>query len=221
MSYLWGDSNAAHYIGLLGSIAKEQKWSFRNISHAACPPIFSDVKPFVKLERYDDCQSSIHLVKLKLSQYRTIIISAAYDSYVRKSLDFMKYFEETVETLVKNEHQVIIIGKAPVFNDFDRHCLEKSFAFPLKNCFKVEQRHKLEIDTINSRLLTFAQTRKNVKYIDFNSTLCGGSCSPYKNSKPMYFDSGHIEIQSSWQLGKQLIKNDKIPKLFNNTILSR
>jgi peptidoglycan/LPS O-acetylase OafA/YrhL len=218
---LWGDSNAAHYIGLLGSIAKEQKWSFRNISHAACPPIFSDVKPFVKLERYDDCQSSIHLVKLKLSQYRTIIISAAYDSYVRKSLDFMKYFEETVETLVKNEHQVIIIGKAPVFNDFDRHCLEKSFAFPLKNCFKVEQRHKLEIDTINSRLLTFAQTRKNVKYIDFNSTLCGGSCSPYKNGKPMYFDSGHIEIQSSWQLGKQLIENDKIPKLFNNTILSR
>jgi len=218
---LWGDSNAAHYIGLLGTIAKQQHWSFRNISHASCPPIFSDVAPFVNIERYEQCQSSVNLVKSKLDQYSTIIISAAYDSYARKDPDFMPYFEQTVASLAKSNHQVIIIGKAPVFNDFDRHCLAKNIIYPWVNCLEVEQRYKLEIDAINARLLTFAQTLPYVQYIDFNAVLCEGGCSPYKNGKPIYFDPSHIEIQSSWQIGKELIENDQIPKLFNVLTLTR
>jgi peptidoglycan/LPS O-acetylase OafA/YrhL len=218
---LWGDSNAAHYIGLLGSIAKEQRWSFRNVSHASCPPIFSDVEPYVKAERYDDCQSSVDLVSSKLKQYQTIIISAAYDSYVRKSSNFMASFEQTIAALVESSHKVIIIGKAPVYNNFDRHCLAKSITYPLKRCSELEQRNKLEIDTINARLRTFSQTLPNVKYIDFNATLCYGSCSPYKDGKPIYFDPSHIEINSSWQLGKQLIEDNKVPKLFETLISTR
>ena len=218
---LWGDSNAAHYIGLIGSIAKKQNWSFRNISHAACPPIFSDVEPYVKVERYKGCQRSIDLVRSKLGQYKTIIISAAYDSYTRKSSSFMSSFEQTVSTLVESNHQVIILGKAPVYNDFDRHCLAKSIVYPWKRCSELEQRNKLEIDAINARLLTFSQTQPNVSYIDFNAELCDESCSPYKNGKPIYFDPSHIEVQSSWQLGKQLIENNKTPKLFETLISTR
>jgi peptidoglycan/LPS O-acetylase OafA/YrhL len=218
---LWGDSNAAHYIGILGSIAKKQNWSFRNISHAACPPIFSDVEPYVKVERYVGCQSSIDLVKSKINQYKTIIISAAYDSYARSSTSFMVSFEQTVGVLVKSGHQVIIIGKAPVYNNFDRHCLAKIITYPWKRCSELEQLNKLEINAINARLLKFAQTLPNVRYIDFNAELCEGSCSPYKDGKPIYFDPSHIEVQSSWQLGKHIIENNKIPKLFETLISTR
>jgi peptidoglycan/LPS O-acetylase OafA/YrhL len=218
---LWGDSNAAHYVGLLGSIATKQGWSFRNVSHASCPPIFTNVEPFVKVDKYDDCKSSIDLVKSKLNQYQTIIISAAYDSYARNSPSFMDSFEQTVGTLAESDHQVIIIGKAPVYNNFDRHCLAKSITYPWKRCSELEQLNKLEIDAINARLLKFAQTLTNVKYIDFNAALCEGGCSPYKNEKPIYFDPSHIEIQSSWQLGKQLIEKNKIPSLFEPLISTR
>jgi peptidoglycan/LPS O-acetylase OafA/YrhL len=218
---LWGDSNAAHYIGVLGSIAKEQKWAFRNVSHAACPPIFNDAKPYVKVERYDDCQASLDLVKSKLDQYKTIFISAAYNYYARRSPRFMDDFEQTISFLVKKNHQVIIIGKAPVFINFDRHCLAKSITYPWKDCSNLEQSYKAEIDAINTRLLTFSQTLSHVQYIDFNAVLCEGGCSPYKRGKSIYFDSSHIEIQSSWQIGKELIENDQIPKLFNVLKLTR
>jgi hypothetical protein len=218
---LWGDSNAAHYIGLLGSIAKNQDWSFRNISHASCPPIFSDVEPYVKVERYDECQNSIDIVSTKLSQYKTIIISAAYDSYARRSPNFMASFEKTIATLVESHHQVIIIGKAPVYNDFDRDCLAKSITYPWKHCSDLVQRNKFEIDAINARLLAFSQTLPNVNYYDFNEQLCEGSCSPYKDGKPIYFDSSHIEIQSSWKLGKQLIESNENLKLFETLISTR
>ncbi|MBA6352877.1 acyltransferase family protein [Colwellia sp. BRX9-1] len=218
---LWGDSNAAHYIGLIGSIAKNKKWSFRNISHASCPPIFNDVQPFVKVDRYDDCQSSIDLVRSKLDQYQTIIISAAYDYYARKSPSFMAYFEQTIAALVESNHQVIIIGKAPVYRDFDRHCLAKSIIYPWKSCSELEQYNRLEIDAINTRLLTFSKTQPHVRYIDFNEELCEGSCSPYKDGMPIYFDPSHIEIQSSWRLGKHIIENNKIPTLFETLISTR
>jgi peptidoglycan/LPS O-acetylase OafA/YrhL len=218
---LWGDSNAAHYIGVLGSIAQKQEWAFRNVSHAACPPIFNDVKPYVKIERYDDCVASIDLVRLKLQQYQTIFISAAYDSYARKSPSFMNDFEQTVRTLVKNNHQVIIIGKAPVFNDFDRHCLAKSITYLWKNCLNIVQSYQVEIDAINTRLLTFSRTIDNVEYVDFNTELCRGGCSPYKDGMPIYFDPSHIEIQYSWQLGKQLVENNQIPAPIKALIASR
>jgi putative effector of murein hydrolase LrgA (UPF0299 family) len=194
---LWGDSNAAHYIGVLGSIAKERKWSFRNVSHAACPPIFNDVEAYIGIGRYDDCQFSTDLVKSKLQQYQTIL------------------------SLVKSNHKVIIIGKAPVFNDYDRHCLAISINYPLKNCSNIEQSNKVEIDAINARLLSFSQIIDNVEYVDFNAVLCEDGCSPYKDGSPIYFDPSHIEIQYSWQLGKQIVENNQIPKAFNALISSR
>ncbi|MDB2373831.1 acyltransferase [Psychrosphaera haliotis] len=197
---LWGDSNAAHYIGILGAIAKEQGWSFRNVSHAACPPIFSDVKSFVKVNRYDDCASSINLVRTKLAQYNTIVVSAAYSSYQKTNTDFMSAFESTLLELSKTTKHIVIIGKAPVFKNYDRHCLSKAIVYPLKHCLEVNLLDKQLIDTINDRLAAFSRKLVNVNYVDFNSLICENGCSPYKDGKPIYFDSSHLEAQSSWSL---------------------
>ena len=204
---LWGDSNAAHYIGILGSLALAQNWSFRNVSHAACPPIFYDVKPYVSVSRYDDCTRSIALVKTKLSAYKTLVISAAFDNYSRKDDKFMDYFESTVNTLVNMGTVVIIIGKAPVFSHFDRHCLAKALVYPLLNCFNAQSTNEAQITSINQRLENYAAATSNVEYLDFNEWLCDDTCSPYKNGKPIYYDAGHIEIGASWNLGKKIAEN--------------
>ncbi|MDC2890029.1 acyltransferase family protein [Psychrosphaera algicola] len=207
---LWGDSNATHYIGLIGSIARKQNWSFRNIAHAGCPPIFYGISNFVEGKRLDDCGSSLSLIKTKISNYKTIFVSASYDHYSRKHSNFLTNFEKTILMLAENRHKIFIIGKAPVFNKFDRNCFAKSLSYIGVNCFAVEQSYKTEIEGINLRLSIFANKYPNIKYLDFNSEICAGnSCSPYKDGRPIYFDNSHIEISSSWALGESLT----VPKL--------
>ena len=54
LAILWGDSNAAHYIGMLGVFAREEKFRFRNIEISSCPPINADPKFFVNAKRLLD-----------------------------------------------------------------------------------------------------------------------------------------------------------------------
>lgn len=37
---LWGDSEAAHYIGVIGTVAEHEGFRFRNATLSSCPPIF-------------------------------------------------------------------------------------------------------------------------------------------------------------------------------------
>ena len=39
---LWGDSNAAHYIGMIEAFAKRSGFRFRNLEIPSCPPLRSD-----------------------------------------------------------------------------------------------------------------------------------------------------------------------------------
>ena len=43
---LWGDSNAAHYVGMFGAFANQDDYRFRNLAVGSCPPIFGDPKAF-------------------------------------------------------------------------------------------------------------------------------------------------------------------------------
>ncbi|AFV86313.1 acyltransferase family protein [Alteromonas mediterranea] len=141
---LWGDSNAAQYIGILESIANKQRWSFRNISHAACPPIFSGVEKFVTGKRLSDCLSSIELVRSTLEQYDTIIISSAFHSYIEKNDDYFNHFFEALATLGRT-HKVVVFGNVPVFEHFDRNCRAKAINYPLLNCDYVADTKKIDI----------------------------------------------------------------------------
>ena len=43
---MWGDSNAAHYVGALSEIAREVGFSFRNITHSWCAPFLDRPERF-------------------------------------------------------------------------------------------------------------------------------------------------------------------------------
>ena len=209
---LWGDSNAVHYIGIIGSIANQQGWSFRNASHAACPPLLKSVKEFVPPSRFKDCQTSNDLMKKEIQKYDALFVSASFTHYQNFNNQFMDQFEKTITDLSKTKRKITIIGKAPVFENFDRHCLAKTINYPLLNCLAVKQSDKEYILELNERLESFADNIANVYYIDFNSTLCDPECSPYRNESPIYFDSSHIEILSSWELGTLIMEETEISK---------
>ncbi len=202
---LWGDSNAAHYIGVLGQVAKSQGWSFRNISHASCPPLLLDAETFVHHTRQSDCRISTELVSNNLDKYDVIIMSAAYSSYHKSKSSFLDEFKNSLREISRNK-EIVLIGKIPVFKGYDRQCRAKSLNYPLADCFdNNEQSDQALIENINQKLKVFADSQANVHFIDFTGLVCEIDCSPYKKSSPIYFDGSHIEIQASWLLGNDLI----------------
>ncbi|WDT85024.1 acyltransferase family protein [Alteromonas sp. 009811495] len=187
---LWGDSNAAQYIGVLESIANKQKWSFRNISHAACPPIFSGVEKFVTAKRLSDCLSSIELVRSTLEQYDTIIISSAFHYYIEKNDDYFIHFFEALTTLSET-HKIVVLGNVPVFDNFDRNCLAKAITYPWLKCDYVADTKKIE--EINKTLSRFTESSPKIHFASLNSWLCKEECTPYKAGRLIYYDGSHLD----------------------------
>ncbi|WP_085300416.1 acyltransferase family protein [Cognaticolwellia mytili] len=219
---LWGDSNAAHYIGMLEYFAKKSGWSFRNIHHASCPPIDSSAENYVPERLYKNCQSSLDVVLPMLDDYETLILSANYSDYLQRDPNFLEQFKKMLMKYSTQNKKIIILGKAPVFSSFDRKCKEKSISYFFLNCDEVDEENKLMIQEINLELSNFSHLNNKIEYYDINFLLCDEKCSPYdRNRKVLYFDKSHIEIQSSIQIGKQLFESGKMPELFSSTITQR
>jgi hypothetical protein len=213
---LWGDSNAAHYIGALAAFANAAQFSFRNIQHGACPPLLTDPSRFVDARRRADCVASLAAVHPVLERSDVIIISAAWNAYQRKDEDFLADFFRTARSLVSEGKRVILIGKAPAFESYDRRCIEKSVIYPFLDCTPVEVPVGASAITINALLAEFAEATKGVEYFDFTSAICpSGVCSTADaHGRTRYYDSEHLSMDGSWRLGEQYIEDFGIPATF-------
>ncbi|MBK8376017.1 MAG: hypothetical protein IPL18_14645 [Sphingomonadales bacterium] len=75
---LWGDSNAAHYIGVVSAIAREAGFRVRNLELGSCPPLFDDPALFVAANRLRDCRDSAEPVAAAVRASDVVIISASW-----------------------------------------------------------------------------------------------------------------------------------------------
>lgn len=211
---LWGDSNAAHYIGILGALSKEEGKSFRNISHSSCPAMMRNGEKFAEQKRHDSCEYSLNNTIPNVSHYSNIIISNFYTSYT-KNPNFMKELEYTVRTLIEAGKNVTLIGQAISFSNYDRFCAMKSIKVPL-DC---ESKFTAEVDkskAINISLKELVSDITGAKYVDFNELICNEKvCSPYRDARPIYFDKGHISMHGSWLLGREAVKTGKYKHIFH------
>ena len=214
---LIGDSNAAHYVGMIGAFAKEQGFSFRNLQISACPPVKNSIKQYVNIKHFKNCRDSLKLLWQYLEQFRVIIISASWLSYQLKSDGFLVDFYQTVKQLIKQGKQVILIGKAPIISSYNQSCLSRSLSFPFVNCYKPSILMDKNISSINLSLKTFSVENENVDYFDANDFICRNkNCSAFSlNGEAIYFDKSHLSIPGSWKLGREIIKYEGVPYPFN------
>lgn len=214
---LWGDSNAAHYIGAIGAFAEQSNFSFRNLEIGACPPIDADASDYVQAKRLADCRKSRDLVINAVKDYQIVIISADWLRYQEKSDQFMDVFFDTVQSLLAMNKKVILLGKAPIFASYDRLCREKSISYPFISCKVPDVPLDSKIAALNQRLKKFAKTNGNVSYYDFNKYLCpDGICSVYDEAgKLMYYDSSHLALMYSWEIGRKVVDQEGVPYPFN------
>jgi peptidoglycan/LPS O-acetylase OafA/YrhL len=215
---LWGDSNAAHYIGMIGAFAEKSGFSFRNLIHSACPPIDGDPESYVIAARLSDCRRSLDVARPVVDAFDQVIISASWSTYQSRHPSFLAVFFETVKRLAENGKRVVLIGKIPDMRGYDRLCAEKALSYPLLNCslvVPVSASH--DILAVNSKLRDFAERTTNVEYFDATSYLCPNElCSSHDSAgQAQYYDQRHLALSASWRLGAEIIRQSGVPNSFS------
>ena len=213
---LWGDSNAAHYIGMIEQFAKRSGFRFRNLEIPSCPPLLSDPRPFVESPLQRDCADSLGVVVPVVNRFDVVIMAASWSSYAFRSEDFLPTVFETARRLVAAGKLVILIGKAPEIDGYDRRCREKALSYPLLACPGDDVAIPRRIAAANARLRTFAQTTPNVRYFDATDYLCPqGRCPVFEpTGEPRYYDENHLTAAASTRLGAQILAREGVPAAF-------
>jgi peptidoglycan/LPS O-acetylase OafA/YrhL len=214
---LWGDSNAAHYVGVLGAFARESGFRFRNVEVGSCPPLLVDPKRFVEARREGDCVASLAILRPLLDRAQVVIISASWSEYQQRSASFLETFYATVSELAAQGKRVILIGKLPILSGFDRRCREKALKFPFVRCPDIQARLTPAVATINAELRHFARRMPQVRYFDANSYLCpDGTCSARTpDGEVLYYDPSHLSLAGSWKLGEWIVHSSGVPEAFD------
>jgi peptidoglycan/LPS O-acetylase OafA/YrhL len=199
---LYGDSNAAHYVGALRVIAEANGLTFRNLAHSSCPPIESDPTRFTSARDREPCIASLAVAGEVLAEYRTIVIGAAWAAYDHMdSRAFREEIASHVDKLVNAGKAVVLLGLIPRQPRFDRACLAKRELLPLVDCDHVRVRE--QVPEINLVLEQIASEHPQVWYLDPYPALCrNGRCKAYDGETPLYYDAGHLSMAGSEKVGQ-------------------
>lgn len=203
---LWGDSNAGHYVGMVGAIAEREGFSFRNIAHSSCPPVLVDVDKMVIPERAQDCLASLHLVGKHLDHYSTLILGAAWGNYFSRNPDFGRVVTEAVQGFAGQGKRVIILGQIPALGGVDRKCAQKALKIPL-SCRGQGVAQDDGDSQANLFMASLAANTPGVEYFDPRTYMCSdGLCSAYIGDKFIYYDRSHLSMDGSWLIGHKVVQ---------------
>lgn len=214
---LWGDSNAAHHVGLLEVFARAGGFRFRNFDAYACAPVPGDPAPFVPADRVEDCVASLRLALPRLRDFPVVVLAAVWQGYG----DRPPFLEETLRLagrLVAEGHDVVLLGKVPTIPGWDRSCLEKALSIPWLDC-PTERFEPLAptIRSANDRLREFARTTPGVWYFDATDLLCADArgCTAFdEDGAPLYFDDSHLTLAGSRRVGERVLRERGLPEAF-------
>ncbi|WP_319782280.1 acyltransferase family protein [Oceanisphaera sp. IT1-181] len=212
---LWGDSNAAHYVGVIGAIAKEVDFSFRNIAHSSCPPLLNGAGKYIHGDALSkrSCKESIELVKKNLGKYEVIIIAAAWDTYFSNNQDLMSDLNDTILFLEKEGKKIIVVGNVPIFANVDKSCKQKSIKISSVECEGDKPVYTKSI--ANPAIEKLVSTYVTVNYFDIWEYLCEGElCFNSLDNRLIYFDGWHLSMSGSWYLGEYIVNDFSIPDAF-------
>ncbi|VVO01992.1 hypothetical protein PS834_02740 [Pseudomonas fluorescens] len=211
---LFGDSNAAHYMGFFKIIAENMEFSIRNIEHASCPPFPGTLSiKYVDRGYKESCPAFNKMVRDVLYKYDTIIIGGTWPKYEKTSIDFEPDLRNTIEDFLKDGKKVIIALRAPGFIGYDKACAEKSIKIPFLSCEKRSNYSDHGEIATNERIRKIASEYKNTTTLSLRNLICtNGTCSAYKNGIPLYYDEGHLSIPGSEILGQEALKKGKVQK---------
>ncbi|WP_296230128.1 acyltransferase family protein [Pseudomonas sp. UBA4617] len=209
---LFGDSNAAHFMGYFKVVADHYGFSLRNLEHPSCPPFPGNLSQKYVVKGYQEsCPAFNQMVRQNLAPYKTVIIGATWQVYAQNP-NFEADMRETLKQLTATGKNVIVALRAPGFVDYDKECTRKSVKIPFADCEK-RSAYADEGDlSANEKIRLIAKDFVNVQTFSIRNLICkDGTCSAYLNGKPLYYDPGHLSIPGSEMLGGEAIKHNLVP----------
>lgn len=208
---LWGDSNAAQFVGYFKVVGEKYRVGIRNITHSSCPPFIGKAPSYVPPTIRASCEAYNVKAFAETKKYKTVIVGAAWYWYA-KAGDADR-FEATVEALARNGKQVILMLNVPVFDKLDRMCDAKSIRIPNMNCDRQAFYDSTADDDANLKLIALASKHPNIKTFSVRDYICkDGRCSAYQDKNLLYFDRGHLSMGGSETIGRQAIELGKVPQ---------
>jgi len=211
-----GGAHAAHYVGALGEIVKEQNSSFKNVVHWSCPPVFFTPDKFADKRHKDNCLRSLPLVRREMDKYTTVMLGGSWGSYLRYGDDFTSTLSATVSVLTASNKRVILLGDVPRLSSFDNVCEKKALKLSWLNCIGRFAVNNEEVTATNLVIKEIADGFGQAHYIDFNEALCPeGLCSPFIGNKIAYYDNGHLSMKGSIILGKKISAEAVVAEFFD------
>lgn len=204
---LLGDSNAAHFLGLLRTFSDEYGFVIRNVTQSACPPLLIGDTSWVNRKFVEGCDRYRKLLVQEMDDYDVLIVGAVWDTYDRaQGASFRSDVEKTVERYAAAAKRVVLLANLPMFDDYSRECERRRLRVSLINC-RNTNRVKDKLLPINAFLARLSEKYANVHYFDPRHMLCrDGFCSPYIDGTSVYFDRNHLSMPGSILLGKRLLQ---------------
>ncbi|MFV3288160.1 acyltransferase family protein [Pseudomonas sp. NY11955] len=207
---LWGDSNAAHYVGYLKSVGESRHFAVRNISVSSCPPV-RDTSKLIAPARARSCNDFNNRAFSESKNYKTVILGASWEAYSKRG--GKEQFAKTIAELASNGNQVIVALNVPIFEGLDRMCTAKAIRIPYMNCPSTAIIQDNGDSEINNYLKEIASHYANVTTFDIRPQICNnGICSAYNNDALLYYDQGHISMMGSELIGRNVVDADKVPQ---------
>lgn len=212
---LWGDSHAAHYIGMVQAFALGAGFRFRDAAVGSCPPMFADPTAFVPLRRLADCRASLDLLRPVVRRFPVIIVSASWLGY-GPDHHYLDAFFDMVRQLAAHGKLVIVIGEAPWMRGYDRRCVEKALSYPFLHCTYRPRPLDAAVASVNATLRRFAAQMPHVRYFDVTGYVCpGGACAAFmSDGEPRYYDPTHLTMKASLALGRSIVARQGVPAPF-------
>lgn len=211
---LWGDSNAAHYVGVIGAFAETSGFAFRNAAHSSCPPLLVGAATTQRPDNIENCLASVDIVRQYLGHYTTVVLGAAWSGYASRSDSFFRDLEVMIDSLVGQGKEVIILAQVPNFKAVNRKCQQKALKLPMLVCADSGP-EDLAVVQSNAQLFKLVAGRASVHYFDPREQLCpDGRCSAYFNGRLAYFDTSHLSMDGAWAVGRQIISEQGVPAYF-------
>lgn len=207
---LLGDSNAAHYLGMLRSFAAHYGFSLRNASQSSCPILLGANVDWVDPKYAAGCSRYLSIAEHEIENYETVIIGGSWTYFDRlSSEDFRNRIDATIAVLADRVESVVVLAKAPVFPGYNQECEVRKKRLTYLDCDQRFVRADRDF-AINVYLRDVVGKYKNADYFDARHVLCRNDiCSPYLNGNPVYYNSTHLSMEGSAAIGDHMLsKND-------------
>src|SRR5690606_26234433 len=126
---LAGDSNAAHYVGMLAEIGQAYGFAFRNIAVSSCPPVAGRGEDYGNPRARAACTEFRHTLIREAANYPLVVLGAQWSSHSRTP-GFRDDLRATLATLTRNGSNVVLLGLVPRFPGYEHACELRRLRMP-------------------------------------------------------------------------------------------